>query len=286
LIASLADHLRNLLIVRTCGVESNLVEVPGLSTDDLAKQAAQFDPVTLSQDIAILEDLRRSLRSTQAGRALLDATLVRLALAEQFASVNELLGRVDGQSAAPRAAVSAPPAALKKNAEVTASHDEPQARDTSNIEPVAIDDLPAVWQAMLQVLSSRSASFLPLIESATLASIDDGVAVLKYPSECDTIVRMLDRNGKKEAIRDALCAILKTSVGLKLEIIPSERAAELEADKEPSLSAQAGRVAPLPAPTPETTTVRITPELRAELRARPLIGAVIEHLGGEIVKVE
>ena len=31
---------------------------------------------------------------------------------------------------------------------------------------------------MLQVLSSKSASFLPLIESATLASIDDGIAVL------------------------------------------------------------------------------------------------------------
>jgi DNA polymerase III gamma/tau subunit len=70
--------------------------VPGLSTDDLQKQAQRFDPVTLSQDIAILEELRRNMRTSQAGRALLDATLVRLALAGQFASVDELLGRIDG----------------------------------------------------------------------------------------------------------------------------------------------------------------------------------------------
>jgi len=46
-----------------------------------------------------LEDLRRQLRQTQAGRALLDATLVRLALAEQFTSIGELLGQVESSGA-------------------------------------------------------------------------------------------------------------------------------------------------------------------------------------------
>jgi len=92
---SLSDHLRNLLVMRTCGNDSELIEVAGLSPDDLEKQAARFDPVVLTQDITILEDLRRQLRQTQAGRALLDATLVRLALAEQFTAIGELLGEVE-----------------------------------------------------------------------------------------------------------------------------------------------------------------------------------------------
>ena len=33
LIAALVDHLRNLLILRTCGPDSTLVEVPGLAMD-------------------------------------------------------------------------------------------------------------------------------------------------------------------------------------------------------------------------------------------------------------
>jgi DNA polymerase III gamma/tau subunit len=108
LIASLVDHLRNLLILRTCGPESNLVEVPGLSMKELAGQAMRFDPVVLSQDIAILEELRRQIRQSQAGRALLDATLVRLALAEQFNAIGNVLAATDvaettPSSSAPRA---------------------------------------------------------------------------------------------------------------------------------------------------------------------------------------
>ena len=94
LIASLVEHLRNLLVLQTCGIDTDLVEVPGLAIEDLKSQAEQFDAVALSQDIAILEELRRHMRSSGAGRALLDATLVRLALADQFASVAELLQRL------------------------------------------------------------------------------------------------------------------------------------------------------------------------------------------------
>ena len=104
LAAALIDHLRNLLILRTCGKQSDLVEVPGLGLDDLADQAAPFDPVVLSQDIVILEELRRQLRTTGAGRALVDATMVRLALADQFSTVETLLHAVDGDGAAGGAA--------------------------------------------------------------------------------------------------------------------------------------------------------------------------------------
>src|SRR5215217_7453086 len=96
LVAALVEHLRNLLILRTCGGDSDLVEVPGLSPAELQKQAEKFDPVALTQDIAVLEELRRHMRQSQGGRALLDATLVRMTLADQFASITELLGRLDG----------------------------------------------------------------------------------------------------------------------------------------------------------------------------------------------
>jgi DNA polymerase III gamma/tau subunit len=106
MIASLVDHLRNLLVLRTCGAESKLVEVPGLAMKDLQQQASQFDPIVLSQDITILEELRRQMRTSQAGRALLDATLVRLALAEQFSQIGELLsGNGAAKSAASGGAV-------------------------------------------------------------------------------------------------------------------------------------------------------------------------------------
>src|SRR5947207_7060808 len=112
LVGSLVDHLRNLLILRTCGPDSTLVEVPGLAMKDLAAQAAKFNPVVLSQDIAVLEELRRQIRTSQAGRALLDASLVRLALAEQFNQIGDLLGEADRAPA-----TTAAPALKKKSDE-------------------------------------------------------------------------------------------------------------------------------------------------------------------------
>ena len=97
LIASLIDHLRNLLILRTCGPDPELVDFTGVSIETLEEQAKRIEPATLSQDIAVLEELRRNLRTTQAGRALLDATLVRLALAEQFMPFDEAMDRVNDQ---------------------------------------------------------------------------------------------------------------------------------------------------------------------------------------------
>jgi DNA polymerase-3 subunit gamma/tau len=121
-VASLVDHLRNLLILRTCGPESELVEVPGMPLKDLTTQAARFDPVQLTQDITILEELRRHMRQSQSGRALLDATLVRLTLAEQFTPVAELIARI-GATPAPAAG----DGAQKKNRDSAAMNATPLA---------------------------------------------------------------------------------------------------------------------------------------------------------------
>ena len=99
LVGTLIDHLRNLLVIRTCGADSTLVEAATLSLEELGKQAQCFEAATLSQDITVLEDLRRQMKQVQAGRALLDATLVRLSLSAQFTSIADLLERVDSGTA-------------------------------------------------------------------------------------------------------------------------------------------------------------------------------------------
>ncbi len=98
LVSSIIDHFRNLLILKTCGKDNKLVEIPGLQLEDIFNQAQKFDPVVLSQDIVILEELRRQLRFATAGRALIDATMVRLALAAQFSMIEDLLSATSGSS--------------------------------------------------------------------------------------------------------------------------------------------------------------------------------------------
>jgi len=307
MLAALVDHLRNLLIIRTCGPDSELVEAPGLSIGDLSAQAGRFDPVVLTQDIAILEELRRQIRQSQAGRALLDATLVRMALADQFSSIGELLGRLDeaepaeaqkknGSHAAP-VNLAEPPAAESYVAESLAAQPpsavtadpQPSAAGPQNIEPVDVANLPEAWRAMLEVLSAHGAGLHSLLASGTLARIEDGRAIVQFGAEHETYAKLLDRNGKKDLVRDGLSKVLGQPVGISFEVLPesAEMAAAvslvqtLESNPRPSV-----RQFESPVPASQRPPA-VTAEMAEEIRqSDPLIAALMQTMGATILKVE
>ena len=73
---------------------------------------------------------------------------------------------------------------------------------------------------------------------------------------------MLERNGKKETVREALSRVLGRGVGVRFD---------LTADSSPAVSRPASPLAPAaPQPLPD----------------EPLIRIVLEELGGSIVRVE
>jgi hypothetical protein len=125
-----------------------------------------------------------------------------------------------------------------------------------------------------------------------MVGVTDGIATFRYPSTDEMTVKMLDRNGKKETIQQVLSELMRQPIGIRAEVDPNppdEATAATAAPppaRKPSF-AQAAKAAatPLPAPAPEPG-IRLTPELKEELKADPLIAAVIKELGGEIIKVE
>jgi DNA polymerase III subunit gamma/tau len=371
LLAALVDHLRNLLVIRACGADSTLVEVAAISMEELAKQAQRFEPATLSQDITLMEDLRRQLRQTQAGRALLDATLVRLAMADQFTSIAELLARVDGGAglapaqkkkladcdaglppATPRSTgvppvspqppaesprhnpISAPPAQAgsphhnvedddddlprpgkvwegpslaetmrqsatpppprQPAAEVAPLPGQSPAPVESNIEPVDPNNLGSVWRALLGVMHEHGPSLHGLLSAGQLTGVEDDQAVIRYTAKDEFCVKMLQRNGKRELVCDAMSRVLGRAIGVKFEVsgsapggapaaaVPSPAAARPAppaSQPPPRSSAAPAASAPPPAPT------RLTPEQVAQFERDPLIHSLMSELGAIIVRL-
>ncbi len=362
LVASLIDHLRNLLILNACGPDSNLVEVPGVNQKDLIAQAEQFDAAVLSQDITILEELRRQARQSGAGRALLDATLVRLALAEQFASVGELLSRVDGTSttapaqkkkpepiterqttAAPSPPVSdeedddlprpgkvwdnsgpslpellkqqrsapAPPApepvaTPEPGAAPVAS--ESSAAASSNVEVVNPDDLPGVWKSLLDLLAEKGPGLPGLLSHGRFVGVDEqNRAVVRYGKQHETFVKMFERNGKKDQVREAFSKVLKQNVGIAFDLdldadegnrasvgtlpapapvkAPVAKAASAQAPvaRDPVPQAPPAQAGSPTAPAPGRPTQEQVDALR---ESDPLIKALMDDMGAAIMKIE
>jgi DNA polymerase-3 subunit gamma/tau len=374
LIASLIDHLRNLMIIRTCGLESGLVEVPGLPPKELAAQAGQFDAAALSQDVVILEELRRHVRQSQAGRALLDATLVRMSLADQFSSLTDLLSKAAGlpagavgekkngselaasgahrtepsgsaagssrivesapvevvhpakedPAAEPLGSVPAPRNVPMPTANLSSDLDDDDddlpapgkvwegpkeslatmmarssigsapAAEPSNVEPVAGRDLEAMMETVRAALKESSPGIFGLLQEGRLVRIEDGKAVVRYSRQNESHVKLLERNGKKDVVRDAFSRAFEQPLGVVFTIGEEEApAAKPVSPQQVSRPVPAARPpVPVPAPAPPpaveaTPTVRLTDEIRASLyKNDPLVRAIVDQLGGSVIKLE
>jgi hypothetical protein len=171
----------------------------------------------------------------------------------------------------------------------------PSGPAASNVEPVSPDDLPAVWKAFLQVLAQHGPGLYSLLSHGRLVSIQDGRAVIRYGAQHETFVKMLDRNGKKDLVRDAITRVLRQSVGVKFEVDDAPAGEESVAGSAPRPRTGPPEVAPpagpppvnLPPPAPAAPVVKITPELIDSIRsAEPLVRALMDELGAQIVKVE
>lgn len=88
---ALIDYLRHLMLIAACGPESELVELEEEARKKAADQAKHFDVPALIHMIALCEYVQRQVKSSSSARALLDASLVRMALSENFADVAGLL---------------------------------------------------------------------------------------------------------------------------------------------------------------------------------------------------
>jgi DNA polymerase-3 subunit gamma/tau len=91
LLDSVAERLREVLVARVCGAEADLLDAAASRREALASLAARFDEAAAASMIALCDAVGRSLRSSSAPRALLDAALVRMCLAERFADAAALL---------------------------------------------------------------------------------------------------------------------------------------------------------------------------------------------------
>jgi DNA polymerase-3 subunit gamma/tau len=82
---------RALLLLRVCGPETPIADIPAGAREEYVRLSTQFEVSHYVQMIAMLEELKRNVRFSAAGRALVDAVCVRLAHMKQWAAIEQLL---------------------------------------------------------------------------------------------------------------------------------------------------------------------------------------------------
>jgi len=136
-------HMRNLLIARVCGAESDLIAATPDQRPGLARAAAAFSEEDLTRFFQILLQTDDDLRRKPDPRLHLEMGLLRLVNASRLAPLEELLGDLRGGpatavgSAGTARAASAAPVSSTTPRNVTQSAQVDLPRATGNAAPVS-----------------------------------------------------------------------------------------------------------------------------------------------------
>jgi DNA polymerase-3 subunit gamma/tau len=93
------EVVRTLMLVRTCGADAAMVDIPAGARDEYVQLSQQFELSHYVQMIGMLEELRRNVRYSGVGRALTEVVLVRFARLREWASIEQLLRQLPATGA-------------------------------------------------------------------------------------------------------------------------------------------------------------------------------------------
>ncbi len=88
---TIAARLRDALLIRTCGPQSAMVDLPLEARERIAGHAKNFEPPVLVHLITLCDGAVRNIRGSSVPRALFDAVIARLCMSEHFVAAATLL---------------------------------------------------------------------------------------------------------------------------------------------------------------------------------------------------
>ena len=219
---ALVDCMRDLMVIKVAGPDSDLLILTDQRKDRAAKLAEKFDTAALVYNITALEKLRWTLKNSETARALLEAVLLRFALSEHFLNVDELLGR---SKAAPAGSIKKklPPS---NNPEAKTSPGPTESRILAHAEPVGpggIESIKSSWKNILAVIAEQLGNGTAgLLSSAEPTILENGTLILTFPASGRISKKMCETNGRAEQIQSVISRHCRQDVKLKFEVADSQ----------------------------------------------------------------
>ena len=285
-------HMRNLLIARVCGADSDLIAATPDQRPALAKAAAQFSEEDLTRYFQILLQTDDDLRRKPDPRVHLEMGMLRLINASRLAPVEELLAELKGG-----AATSAAGPGISRGASTPSAYvPPPPAQRLQAVAPAATPAHPApitptvreerVETAEAAVENNRTAEtraigltpeqvaeiksqvqaqqkFLgELVEQSSQWELDGAELRIYFSPDKRPFAEMIEGRETLEKIRNVSSKVLGRSVRVcaRLESVAAA-------------SASASRAA------------SSTQELRAQFERDPVVRSMLQRFGGKITEV-
>ena len=292
-------HMRNLLIARVCGADSELIAATPDQRPALARASAQFSEEDLTRFFQILLQTDDDLRRKPDPRVHLEMGLLRLINASRLAPLEELLAEVRGgppaagtaSSRASAASVSTIPPAPRRDSSTAPMSPVPAPRptvvppasDTKPSSPISVETRPespapeghsatvtqvsgltAEQTAEIKAAIQSQQKFLgELVEHGSRWELDGAELRIYFSPDKRPFAEMLEGRESLEKVRIASSKVLGRAVRV---------CAKLEAVAAAAASASG--------------TGAVTQELRAQFERDPMVRSMLQRFGGKIAEVK
>ena len=267
----LIQNMRDMMILQSAGADSKVLILTDEEIQQLQQIARQFDVAALIYNITALEKLRWTLRNSETRRALLEASLLRLALSEHFIGLDQL----GSASVAPRPGGA--PLKKKSVGDSFSSGSGAAGPDSSVAKaPVTlsatIDAVTSSWQQIIAQSEQKDSSLAAFLSQGNPVSLENSTLTLQFSQ---TGQGQLARNmceRKSSVIQNLLSTILSTPIKLRLEMGHAHKPAPKKA-----------------APVKTDAAAGVNRQQRTEALNDPVVQMVLKGLNAtpvEIQKVE
>ena len=253
-----------MMVLKASEDSASLVILTQAEKDGLTKIADFFDIPAIIYNIALFEKLRWPIKNSDNPRALLEASLLRVALAEQFMSIPDLLGN--------RTANSNPTDKLKKNLPIIEPFDSAQGKQAApaKIEQKTvltgvsnIEQIKENWDTIINSIANTRIA--ELLKKASPLKLNGNLLVLGFNGGDEFTMKLCQGNGRQESIETILSGALGAKIKTGFEIIENS-------DK------QTPKQKPPGAKTSQKTIDQVS--------NTPAIKSMLSELEGNIIDVE
>jgi DNA polymerase III gamma/tau subunit len=220
LVDSLIDYMRDLMVIKSAGTESELLVLTAEQRQRAAQLAEKFDVAALVYNITTLERLRQTLKYSDTPRALLDASLLRFALSEHFLNIDELLSQL-------KAGPIKKKQIANPNTTTTVTGKPTEPATDKKIDLLRLNDIQSIksnWQNVLEIIAARlGGGSGGLLASAEPTRFEEGLLTITFPASAEMQKKMCESNSRAAQIQSLLSEHCGRDLRLKFETAADEQ---------------------------------------------------------------
>ena len=258
------DCMRDMMILKTAGIKSNLLILTEQEREKITEVAEKFDTPALIYSITALEKMRWTVKNSENARALLEASLLRLALSEHFLSAEKLLAQIKKKtltSAESTPAARGRPTA-SANRPASSSPEKPKVQPVIT-SPASLENITENWQKIIEAARNANNGIAAAICNAVPDDFRNGMLTLALPAGDEFKMKMCkQRQGQIEAFLAEA-----TASAIRLKFVWSK--ATVEKPKEI-----------------ENTDSRISSEQRQKILDMPPIKSLMSGLKASVLDIQ